>query len=70
MSAKKTSMGACRNNLSNWHTTWLAGSAHPENRVAEQLAMAPAMDKDSELIRGGHGYAIGPPCTLDLDSIS
>jgi hypothetical protein len=49
-------------NLARWQ-------AHPENRVAEQLAMAPAMDDDSELIRGGHGYAIGEPYTLDLDSI-
>ncbi|MBC3385495.1 lipase family protein [Pseudomonas sp. SWRI179] len=43
--------------------------AHPENRMAEQLAMAPAMDDDGELIRGGHGYAIGEPYTLDLDFI-
>ncbi|WP_122567616.1 lipase family protein [Pseudomonas viridiflava] len=49
-------------NLARWQ-------AHPENRVAEQLAMAPAMDDGSELIRGGHGYAIGEPYTLDLDSI-
>lgn len=49
-------------NLARWQ-------AHPENRVAEQLAMAPAMDDDGELIRGGHGYAIGEPYTLDLDSI-
>ncbi|QOD67341.1 hypothetical protein [Pseudomonas brassicacearum] len=49
-------------NLARWQ-------AHPENRVAEQLAMAPAMDDDSELIRGAHGYAIGKPYTLDLDSI-
>lgn len=43
--------------------------AHPENRVAEPLAMAPSKDDDSELIRGAHGYAIGKPFTLDLDSI-
>lgn len=49
-------------NLARWQ-------AHPENRVVEQLAMAPAMDDDSELIRGTHGYAIGKPYTLDLDSI-
>ena len=50
-------------NLARWQ-------AHPENRVAEQLAMAPATDDDGELIHGGHGYAIGEPYTLDLDSIS
>lgn len=49
-------------NLARWQ-------AHPENREAEQLAMAPARDDNSELIRGAHGYAIGEPYTLDLDSI-
>lgn len=49
-------------NLARWQ-------AHPENRVAEQLAMAPTLDDDGELIRGAHGYAIGKPYTLDLDSI-
>lgn len=43
--------------------------AHPENREEEQLAMAPTRDDDGELIRGAHGYAIGEPYTLDLDSI-
>lgn len=49
-------------NLARWQ-------AHPENRVVEQLAMAPTLDDDSELIRGAHEYAIGKPYTLDLDSI-
>lgn len=50
-------------NLARWQ-------AHPENRVAEQLAMAPALDDAGELIRGAHGYAIGESYTLDLDSVS
>ncbi|MBC3363617.1 lipase family protein [Pseudomonas sp. SWRI154] len=49
-------------NLSRWQ-------AHPENRVAEQLAIAPAADVDTELIHGAHGYVIGKPYTLDIDSI-
>ncbi|WHS60271.1 lipase family protein [Pseudomonas sp. G2-4] len=42
---------------------------HPENRIAEQLAMAPTVDNDIELISGTHGYAIGKPYTLDVNSI-
>lgn len=49
-------------NLARWQ-------AHPENRVVEPLAMAPPLDDDSELICGAHGYAIGKPYALDLDSI-
>lgn len=49
-------------NLARWQ-------AHPENRVAEPLAMAPPLDGGSELICGAHGYAIGKPYALDLDSI-
>jgi len=49
-------------NLARWQ-------AHPENRVAEPLAMAPPLDDDSELICGAHGYAVGKPYALDLDSI-
>jgi len=49
-------------NLARWQ-------AHPENRVAEPLAMAPPLDDDSELICGAHGYAVGKPYVLDLDSI-
>ena len=41
---------------------------HPENRIAEQLAMTPAEDKDIELISDAHEYAIGKPYTLDVDS--
>ncbi|WP_434654361.1 hypothetical protein J3P96_27060 [Pseudomonas sp. R3-56] len=43
--------------------------AHPENRVAEQLATAPAASTDIELIHGAHGYVIGKPYTLDIDAI-
>ena len=50
-------------NLARWQ-------AHPENRVAEPLAMAPALDDAGELIRDAHGYAIGESYTLDLDSVS
>jgi hypothetical protein len=49
-------------NLARWE-------AHPENRVAEQLAMAPTTDTDIELISGAHGYVIGKTYTLDVDSI-
>ncbi|MBC3373014.1 lipase family protein [Pseudomonas sp. SWRI92] len=49
-------------NLARWQ-------AHPENRVAEQLAIAPTADAETELINGAHGYVIGKPYTLDLDSI-
>jgi hypothetical protein len=31
--------------------------------------MAPPLDDDSELICGVHGYAVGKPYVLDLDSI-
>ncbi|WP_434696279.1 lipase family protein [Pseudomonas sp. Z1-14] len=47
-------------------TRW---QAHPENRVAEQLAMAPAAGTDIELVHGAHGYVIGQPYTLDIDAI-
>jgi pimeloyl-ACP methyl ester carboxylesterase len=43
--------------------------AHPENRVAEQLAKAPAASTDIELVHGAHGYVIGKPYTLDIDAI-
>ncbi len=57
------------------HTEILADSllrwqAHPENRVAEQLAMAPrAVESDQELLASILGRPIGAPHTLDIDSI-
>lgn len=49
-------------NLARWQ-------AHPENRVVEQLAVAPTVDANSELIGNAHGYVIGKPYALDIDSI-
>lgn len=57
------------------HTEILADSllrwqAHPENRVAIQLAMAPrAVESDHELFASILGRPIGAPHTLDIDSI-
>ncbi|MCY1428624.1 Lipase (class 3) [compost metagenome] len=42
--------------------------AHPENSVAEQLAMAPP-DEPDDLHALIYGRAIGAPYTLDIDSI-
>ncbi|WP_350613130.1 lipase family protein [Pseudomonas sp. HY7a-MNA-CIBAN-0227] len=48
----------------------LRWEAHPENRVAEQLAMAPpAVESDQELFASILGRPIGAPHTLDIDSI-
>ena len=48
----------------------LRWEAHPENRVAEQLAMAPpAIESDHELFASILGRPIGAPHTLDIDSI-
>ncbi|WP_095170808.1 lipase family protein [Pseudomonas sp. Irchel 3H3] len=48
----------------------LRWQAHPENRVAEQLAMAPtAVESDHELFASILGRPIGAPHTLDIDSI-
>jgi hypothetical protein len=48
----------------------LRWEAHPENRVAEQLAMAPpAVESDHELLASILGRPIGAPHTLDIDSI-
>jgi hypothetical protein len=41
-------------------TRW---QAHPQNSVAEQLALAPTEDG------GAHGYAVGKSYTLDVDTI-
>jgi hypothetical protein len=49
-------------NLSRWQ-------AHPENQVAEQLAMAPKSTDDDALLASICGRAIGEPYTLDIDSI-
>ena len=47
----------------------LRWEAHPENRVAEQLAMAPpAVESDHELFASILGRPIGAPHTLDIDS--
>ncbi|AZE11518.1 Lipase family protein [Pseudomonas chlororaphis subsp. aureofaciens] len=43
--------------------------AHPENRVAEQLAMAPTANTDDGLLASIYGHTIGAPHTLDIDSI-
>ena len=48
-------------NLARWQ-------AHPENQVAEQLAMAPE-DEEDGLMASIHGHTIGAPYTLDIDSI-
>ena len=54
---------ALADNLLRWE-------AHPENRVAEQLAMAPtAVESDHELFASILGRPIGAPHTLDIDSI-
>ena len=48
----------------------LRWEAHPENRVAEQLAMAPpAVESDHELFASILGRPIGAPHMLDIDSI-
>ena len=47
----------------------LRWDAHPENKVAEQLAMAPIPDSDDDLLASIYGHAIGAPYTLDIDSI-
>lgn len=48
----------------------LRWQAHPENRVAEQLAMAPReVQSDLELFASILGRPIGAPYTLDIDSI-
>lgn len=48
----------------------LRWEAHPENRVAEQLAMAPpAVESDHEVLASILGRPIGAPHTLDIDSI-
>lgn len=47
-------------------TRW---QAHPESRVAEQLATAPTVDADIEWASGAPGYTIGKPYALDIDSI-
>ncbi|WLH12939.1 lipase family protein [Pseudomonas hefeiensis] len=44
--------------------------AHPQNSVAEQLAMAPIEDVDVEVIGGADGYAVGKRYTLDVDTIT
>lgn len=50
--------------------TVLRWQAHPENRVAEQLAMAPpAVENDDEVFASILGRPIGAPYTLDIDSI-
>lgn len=49
----------------------LRWEAHPENRVAEQLAMAPpAVESDHELFASILGRPIGAPHMLDIDSIA
>lgn len=54
---------ALADNLLRWQ-------AHPENRVAEQLAMAPtAVESDHELFASILGRPTGAPHTLDIDSI-
>lgn len=48
----------------------LRWQSHPENNVAEQLAMAPsAIESDQELFAFILGRPIGAPHTLDIDSI-
>ncbi|AZD29889.1 lipase family protein [Pseudomonas chlororaphis] len=44
-------------------------NAHPENRVAEQLAMAPTANTDDGLMASIYGHAIGAPHMLDIDAI-
>ncbi|WDG78153.1 lipase family protein [Pseudomonas chlororaphis] len=44
-------------------------NAHPKNRVAEQLAMAPTANADDGLLASIYGHTIGAPHTLDIDSI-
>ncbi|CAI8817240.1 MULTISPECIES: lipase family protein [Pseudomonas] len=53
---------ALADNLRRWQ-------AHPENRVAEQLAMAPTANTDDGLLASIYGHTIGAPHTLDIDSI-
>jgi len=54
---------ALADNLLRWQ-------AHAENRVAEQLAMAPsAVESDPEVLASLLGHPIGAPHTLDIDSI-
>jgi pimeloyl-ACP methyl ester carboxylesterase len=43
--------------------------AHPENLLAEQLAMAPDHATHDPLLTSIYGHTIGAPHTLDLDSI-
>ncbi|QAX87482.1 lipase [Pseudomonas sp. DTU12.3] len=44
---------------------WLA---HAENRVVEQLAMAPVSRSDDRLLTSIYGHTVGSPHTLDIDS--
>ncbi|AZD22439.1 Lipase family protein [Pseudomonas chlororaphis subsp. aurantiaca] len=53
---------ALADNLRRWQ-------AHPENRVAEQLAMAPTANTDDGLLASIYGHTIGAPHMLDIDAI-
>ncbi|MDR6914248.1 hypothetical protein J2X66_001112 [Pseudomonas sp. 3296] len=45
---------------------WLA---HAENRVAEQLAMAPRRESDDALLASIYGHSVGAPHSFDFDSM-
>ena len=51
--------------LSESLSRWLA---HPENKVVEQLAMAPTRKSDDGLLASIYGHTVGAPHTLDIDS--
>ena len=47
----------------------LRWDAHPENKVPEQLAMAPTADANHERLGLLHGRVIGTPFTVSIDSL-
>lgn len=49
-------------NLQRWLT-------HAENRVVEQLAMAPDSGNDDQLLASIYGHAVGTPHDFDIDSV-
>ena len=51
--------------LSESLSRWLA---HSENKVVEQLAMAPTSKSDDGLLASIYGHTVGAPHTLDIDS--
>ena len=47
----------------------LRWDAHPQNKVPEQLAMAPTADADDERLTSSYGRVMGTPFTVNIDSL-